>query len=371
MLDTSVRWFRRLAAPAALRTVTEADSLDAFGSETPKGSDGPGAPGLERPGHRQRLLAIAGAVVLVATAAAAFPFVRAQLQPTAGDDTRPGRIVFETRPFGAEVVIDGQSRGYTPLTIQLAAGRHEAVIRKGGEERAIALDVGAGVELRQHIEFLDRSATAGDLATGKLTVSTDPPGARVTIDDKPAGNAPVTVELPPTPHRVVVTNDGVTAQRSITIESGVVNSVVFSLSKTPALSAGWLSISSSFDVQVVERDELIGSSNAARVMMATGAHDVELVNQALGFREQRRIQIEAGKTVSLRLDAKATLSVNARPWAEVTIDGNPAGQTPIANAVVSLGTHQLVFHHPGFGERRQSVVVTAKGPNRVGVDMTQ
>jgi hypothetical protein len=30
-----------------------------------------------------------------------------------------------------------------------------------------------------------------------------------------------------------------------------------------------------------------------------------------------------------------------------------------------------VFRHPQFGERRQSVVLTGKGPNRVAVDLTK
>jgi hypothetical protein len=370
MLDSPVRWFRRLAAPAALPAVSDVDSLEAFGSETRTGVESPAGAVAEKPARRRpRFLSIA-LIVIVAVAATAFPFVQARLQPITSEESRPGRVMFDTRPFGAEVVIDGQSRGYTPLSIQLAAGQHDAVIRQNGEERAVPLNVGAGAESRQYFEFSNRSA-AVEPSVGKLIVSTDPPGARVVIDDKPAGTSPVTVELTPTHHRVVVSNDGATAERSITIESGVVNSMVFSLSKTPVLSAGWLSVSSPFDVQVIEHDELLGTSAAARLMMATGPHDVELVSQSLGYREHRRIQIDAGKTATLRLDAKATLSINARPWADVTIDGNAAGQTPIANATISLGAHQIVFRHPSFGERRQSVVVTANGPNRVGVDMTQ
>jgi hypothetical protein len=65
------------------------------------------------------------------------------------------------------------------------------------------------------------------------------------------------------------------------------------------------------------------------------------------------------------------MNVNARPWAEVTLDGESLGQTPISNSTVSVGTHQLAFRHPQLGERRQTVVVTAKGPNRVAVDLTK
>ena len=63
--------------------------------------------------------------------------------------------------------------------------------------------------------------------------------------------------------------------------------------------------------------------------------------------------------------------MNARPWAEVTLDGSSVGQTPLSNLLVTVGTHELVFRHPQFGERRQSVVVTAKGPNRIATGPDQ
>ena len=65
------------------------------------------------------------------------------------------------------------------------------------------------------------------------------------------------------------------------------------------------------------------------------------------------------------------LSANARPWADVLIDGISVGQTPIANLAVPIGTHQVVFRHPQLGERRESVVVGVKGPNRIAVDLTK
>ena len=53
------------------------------------------------------------------------------------------------------------------------------------------------------------------------------------------------------------------------------------------------------------------------------------------------------------------------------IDGRDLGQTPIANIAVTVGTHEIVFRHPQFGERRQTVVVTTKEPQRIAVDLTK
>jgi hypothetical protein len=148
--------------------------------------------------------------------------------------------------------------------------------------------------------------------------------------------------------------------------------VVFSLPKVAGPVGGWLSVSAPFDVQVIEKDEVIGAGGAAKIMLAAGRHDVVLANRALDYQESRHIEIGAGSTTTIRVDPpKAALSVNARPWADVAIDGAAIGQTPIANASAPIGTHQLVFRHPQYGERKQSVVVTARGPNRIAIDLTK
>jgi hypothetical protein len=147
---------------------------------------------------------------------------------------------------------------------------------------------------------------------------------------------------------------------------------MFSLSKASGPIGGWLSISAPFDVEVVEAEDVIGTSGTTRIMLAAGRHTITLINQTLGYQEGRKIEVTAGKTVAIKVDPpKAGISVNARPWAEIVMDGNSVGQTPLANLLVSVGPHEMVFRHPQLGERRQTVVVTAKGPNRIAVDLTK
>jgi hypothetical protein len=367
MSSPLTRLFRRSGAGAPVPIVAADDSLESFASEAGKPvEDTPRTAPVAWRGNG-RVLAIAAGSTLVLALGAAFFFLQARLQPLVAETSRPGRVRIETQPFGAEVLVDGQSRGYTPLTLQLPAGKHSIVVRKDAEDRIVPIDVTGGADVTHHFEFRDPAP----VAVGKLTVATDPPGARVTIDDQPSGTAPVTVDVTPMRHKVVVSNDIASAERTVVTEAGIASSIVFSLVDRAAVSAGWLAVTAPFDVQVLEHNELLGTSASPKLMISAGRHDVDLVNSSLGYREQRRLEIGVGKTTALRLDAKATLSVNARPWADVTIDGNAAGQTPIANATVSLGAHQLVFRHPSFGERRQNIVVTANGPNRVGEDMTK
>jgi hypothetical protein len=250
-------------------------------------------------------------------------------------------------------------------------------LRRGREERTVLLTLAPGAEATQYLEFTSAATPAPH--GGRISVITDPPGARVKVDGEPRGVSPLLVtDLAAANHLVTVTGGTGSAERTIAVEGEGTTSVVFSLPKLPAAPAvfapvgGWLTVAAPFDLQVVERDEVVGTNGAKRIMLPSGRHDVDLVNQSLDYRERRTIQVAPGKVTILRIDPpKGALSANARPWADVLIDGTNVGQTPIANIAVPIGTHEVIFRHPQFGERRQTIVVTTKGPNRIAMDLSK
>jgi hypothetical protein len=308
---------------------------------------------------------IAGAVVLLAAAAVLVPQLFRQ-RPS----TSPGRVTITTAPMGVEVSVNGEVRGLTPLTFQLDPGSHSIRLRRETDERTISLQVAAAADVTQHYEFAPQAVPAAQTST--LSITTDPPGARVLIDGEARGTSPVTVaDLSVARHRITVVGGNGSVERQVTTEAGVTSSVVFALPRAPAVSAGWLTVASPFEVQVVERGDVIGTSASPRFMVPAGAHEVDLVNETLGFSERRRIDISQGATATVRIDARAAISANARPWADVLVDGRPVGQTPIANLSLTLGSHEIVFRHPDLGERKQTLIVTTRGPNRIAVDLTR
>ena len=137
-----------------------------------------------------------------------------------------------------------------------------------------------------------------------------------------------------------------------------------------AFASGWLAISSAVPLQIMEKGALLGTTEMPRVLLPTGAHELELVNASLDYRVTRNVTISAGQTATFTvIPPRGTLSVNATPWAEVWIDGQRAGETPIGNYSIPIGTHELLFRHPELGEQRKTVTIGAQGPVRVGVDM--
>ena len=294
-------------------TAAQEDSLDAFRPER----------SLRRP-----LLARA---VSRRTLAAGGLLAGALLGAVVGGDVvqkwRPGQVeassapvTIESNPSGAEVHLAGVRKGTTPLVLNLGPGEQRLDVVHGDRRKTLTIIAAAGVAVVHHVE---------------LPEPLPPPAPPPPKEPPPAVPAAAT-----TP-------------------------------KAPAgPAAGWLTIAASIPLQVVERGQVIGTSEAARIMLPAGRHDLRLVNSGLGFSERRTVQVPAGGSASVRITVpSAPLSINAMPWAEVWIGRARVGETPIGNHMVPIGPHEVVFRHPEFGERRQTVVVSLARPARVSVDM--
>ena len=314
--------------------------------------------------NQLKLIAAGAGALLLIGALAAFAYFRG------GSTSSLGKLSVGTSPAGIAVFVDGEPHGVTPLGVDLPPGEHVVELRTDTERRRIPVTLTAGGQVSQYFEFARAGAAQ---ATGELLVRTDPIGASVTVDGKYVGRSPVSVpDLTPGTHTVVMQNDSGTQTERVIIENGRTASLVVSMAGlTPkAGAAGWVRLDAPGSVQVFENGRVIGSSDFERIMLPVGRHDLEFVNDSLGYRERRTVQIVAGQTASMRLEwPRGTMAINAIPWAEVLVDGNRVGETPIGSVTVPIGSHEIVFRHPELGERRMSVTVTARETLKVGVDL--
>lgn len=278
-----------------------------------------------------------------------------------------GTVSLTTEPSGAQVLVDGEARGVSPVTLSLPSGPHTVELRGPGEPRTIPITVTAGQQLAQYVELGKATATLG-----KLQVRSEPAGAQVLLDGNDRGKAPLLIDsLAPGEHTIVLQSDVATVKQTVSIEAGQTASLVVPLSAAEgAPVSGWVSVSAPAELQLYENKRLLGSTAQDRIMVSAGRHDLELVNEPLGYRVTRTLQVPPGKVASITVNwPTGTLAINALPWAEVTVDGNAVGQTPIGNLTLPIGPHEIIFRHPDLGEQRQAVTVSLKMPARVSVDM--
>jgi len=320
---------------------------------------------------RGMMLGIAG-VLVAAAAVPSFAYLRSKRLAaapvaSAAPVIPEGSASIVSRPDGAEVLVDGVSKGVTPLKLTLPVGTYTLELHNGTSKRTVPLQVEAGSTVRQYVDL-----APADAAVGRLEVSSDPAGAQVTVDGAPRGNTPlVLASIEPGQHRVAVMSGDNTVSRSVNVSAGATASVLLSLAPTGA-NGGWVSIKAPFEMQVLENGKVIGTTGMDSLMLPAGAHELEVQAAAFSFSQTLNVKVPAGKTVTMPVTLpKNTLSINALPWADVTLDGQAVGQTPLGNLSVTIGNHEVVWRHPQLGERRQTVKVTAGAPVRAGMDLTK
>jgi hypothetical protein len=284
-----------------------------------------------------------------------------------------GSVTVETAPVGLAVTMGGKSLGKTPVTTSLAPGAYELQVGSAPNVRIIKVNVTAGTSIVQRVEFADQvRATATNV--GGLRVQTEPAHLPVLVDGEPHGLSPVALDnLQPGDHEIAVRTSGGFVKRAVSIQPHETLSLIVSSAapvSEPSVAAGWMTVSSPVVLQLRENGKLIGTSESDRLMLPAGDHDVEFTNEALGLSVRRVVRVTAGKTAATKIDVpNGVLSINAQPWAEVFVDGERVGETPIGNLSRRVGTHEVIFKHPDLGERRETVVVAVGKPARIGVDL--
>jgi hypothetical protein len=197
---------------------------------------------------------------------------------------------------------------------------------------------------------------------GRLTITSQPAGARVLVDGKAAGETPLTIDaLKPGRHVVALSSSEGSAKRTVRIEAGQ------TLTLDVPLYSGFVAISVPFVVNVSEAGKTLGTSEN-QILLIAGRHELRLANDDLGYITTQTVEVQPGEVARLTLDPRGSANINAVPWAEVYIDGEKAGETPLANVPIRLGVREIVFRNPKFPDRKQTVTVTTSSIATISVD---
>jgi hypothetical protein len=328
-----------------------------------------------RGGDTRRRLERIALLALAAIAVAQSVFIWWKLDATSFITGGSGTVSIESRPANAQIVVDGQPRGTTPASLRLPAGAHVLEIRAGSEARVLPITVKADVTYAQYVEL--PSAMVG----GSIDVR-EPAGARVLVDGRLRGTVPVRVaDLSPGSHEVVVEYRGIRTRRAVEVQAGLTTTVEpgtapvsapAAASGPPAVPAsggsGIVAIRAPYDMQVLDGGRPLGSTVKERFELAAGRHDLEIVSETLGFRTTRTVDVVPGRETVVTIELpKGQLTLAADPPAEVFVDGERAGETPILNMPVPIGPHVVTFRHPEFGEEHRTVTITAGSPAKLDV----
>lgn len=190
-----------------------------------------------------------------------------------------GTLTVSSTPEGALLSLDGTQLGTTPYTGTVASGDHALLLALSGyNDYSATVTVPENGSMRGSYTLVAASrvsspAATGAAATGALVVTSDPPGAGVTLDGTAAGTTPLNLtSVSEGDHTVTVSLAGYADQSAtITVPAGGTSKNAYTL------SPNILSVSSNPAGASVTLDgTYAGTTPLSRTAVPAGAHTLVL-----------------------------------------------------------------------------------------------
>jgi sugar lactone lactonase YvrE len=280
-------------------------------------------------------------------------------------EQRSFAVDISSNPAGARVYVGGTLRGATPLKgLDLSVGDHPIRIAKdryAPYEGRLAVKPG-----KEPIPF------NFDLTPlfGTLKVTTVPAGASVYLQGRQIGRTPL--ELPDVPvgrHDLRIERDKYKpAAIQALIEGDETNSIDLTLETKP----GYLDVRSvPSGAKVYLGDRYVGDTPVGRVELQPGDYTVRVVKPKFAdVSLPARIESDEATSLSLNLPPlPGYLSVISSPeGAEVRLDGEVLGVTPLIGMELKAGSYKLSLAKPDH--RVAETIVSVESSETATLDLT-
>jgi len=281
-----------------------------------------------------------------------------------------GGSLMVTSDAGGEVWIDGVRRDNAPAMIaNLSPGDHVVEVRKDGAP-----------PWRQSITIVSgqQAKVAANLAvdTGStLRVISSEPDVTVFVDGDDKGRAPITIkDVKPGQHIV----DGRKPKfkgMAQTIKVSPGEQAIVELKMTPATpdrANATLKVQSTVpNAEVFVDGSSLGRAPVDRTDLEPGKHYVVVHKD--GFTDfKREVILIENQPVALVADLSATGSVrvlSTPEGADVRVDGELVGKTPLARDGIGAGDHIIEFRLKGYFDHKQSIKVDGGKEKVFSVDL--
>ncbi len=278
-------------------------------------------------------------------------------------------FTFETTPDKAKISINGEPKGTTPLTVNLAVNkRFEIVIEKEGYE---PLQNGVITEPdKSHFVF---ELSKEKPALGIINLDSTPSGANVFINGKDTQQTTPTLldQLPMGKSvEIKLQKEGfkaTTKKISVSQQSQDLN--IELMKKGPVLTINVVPPNATIFLNKKSYGKTISDLNKNET------YDLRI--DAKGYiSEERKIKIDSDQ-VELDIELKkkeaqtGSLSISATPWATIVIDDKVVGTSPILDHALPVGKHDVIFRHPDFPDVKKSINIKYNEDHKLIIDLRQ
>jgi hypothetical protein len=283
----------------------------------------------------------------------------------------PTGTLLVTSDVPGDVYVDGVRRDVAPAMITgLAAGDHVIEVkREGSPPWRQSVTIAAGQQSKVNANLGGATGGAG------LRIVSSEPNVEVFVDGESRGKAPVNVADVKLGQHLV---EGRKPQfkpfeQTVDIVSG--KQALVQLKMEPGADDRGMSIlrvqSTVPDAEVFLDGSTLGKAPIDRHDLAAGKHYVIIRKE--GYEEfKREVYLFEGQPVSLVADLRAVgkLRMLSNPeGAEVTIDGEPIGKTPIERDDIAAGDHQFAFKLKGYYDHKETITVVGGKERLISPDL--
>ena len=271
---------------------------------------------------------------------------------------------------GGEVWVDGQRKDAAPAIISgLPAGDHVVEVKKDGfPPWRQTVNVPGGQQVKV-------SATFAAATNASLRVISNEPDVEVFVDGESKGKAPVTVQsIKPGEHIVGGRKTRFKPmEQTVRVAAGENAIVSFRMEVAPPdRPRATLKVQSMVpNAEVFVDGSSLGRAPIDRNDLDPGKHYVVVHKD--GFTDfKREIVLLENQTVTLVADLSATGSLrilSSPEGADVKIDGELIGKTPVQRDAVSSGDHIVEFKMKGFFDHKETMKIEGGREKVFSVDL--
>lgn len=264
----------------------------------------------------------------------------------------PGLVSLATDPeVGAEVLLDGEPLGRTPLTDkEIRPGRHR--LELAAERylpKALEIDVTGGHERQSVVAALTPN-------WAPVTFESDPPGAEIVVDGEPVGTTPLEAELTAGAREVEVRLRGYNAwsDRLTVVAAEPLAVPPIKLSQADGRVE---LVSTPSEASVSVDGEFRGRTPLTLALRPGRAHRVTLTKPGHApVTQELSVEADSGRRVAVELAAQyGEVDVRSEPpSAEVWVDGRREGTTPTQLTLTAL-PHEIEIRQAGYAARSAEI----------------
>ncbi len=254
-----------------------------------------------------------------------------------------GSVTIDSEPEGAKIVLNGQSRGVTPATLEaLQPGQYVLELSQEGYDVAY-----------KNLALLDKQTLDVEMklqpTTGLLLVDSVPQGVEVEIDGVSKGKTPLLLsELPLGSYKFDFKSP---THLPLTMEAQLVDrKPVLVRAELTSNTAKLVVDSEPAGADVLVNGVVKGTTPITLEDIVAGSADIKVTK--VGYTSySRRMDVEATRTYQIKAELEAlpsSLAVVTDPaGAEVSVDGDLAGTTPFTGNIKD-GSHQVEVALMGY-----------------------